>query len=63
MIQKLRENHRREQGAADSLDPHDRLLSYGDPPVVLLWQVLLTEQGNPAFWRFGLVGSTRLSGM
>ena len=49
MILKLREDFRREQGAAYSLKGfHDRLLSYGAPPVPLLRQVMLTEPGNSA---------------
>ena len=49
MILKLRENFQREQGADCSLKGfHDRLLSYGAPPVPLLRQVMLTEPGDSA---------------
>ena len=47
MILKLREDFRREQGASYSLKGfHDRLLSYGAPPVSLLRQVMLREPGE-----------------
>ena len=47
MILKLREDFRREQGASYSLKGfHDRLLSYGAPPVSLLRQVVLREPGE-----------------
>ncbi len=46
MILKLREDYRREQGAAYSLKEfHDRLLSYGAPPLPLLREVMLTRPG------------------
>ena len=49
MILKLREDFRREQGPAYSLKGfHDRLLSYGAPPVSLLRQMMLTEPGESA---------------
>ena len=49
MILKLREDFQREQGATYSLKGfHDRLLSYGAPPVSLLRQVMLTEPGESA---------------
>jgi len=49
MILKLREDFQREQGSAYSLKGfHDRLLSYGAPPVPLLRQVMLTEPGDSA---------------
>ena len=49
MILKLREDFRREQGSAFTLKGfHDRLLSYGAPPVPLLRQMMLTEPGDSA---------------
>ena len=49
MILKLREDLRKELGATYSLKGfHDRLLSYGAPPVPLLRQVMLTEPGDSA---------------
>lgn len=47
MILKLREDYRREQGAAYSLKVfHDQLLSYGAPPLPLLREVMLAQPGN-----------------
>ena len=47
MILKLREDYRNEQGAAFSLRGfHDRLLSYGAPPVPLLREVMLAHPGT-----------------
>ena len=47
MILKLREDYRREQGAAYSLKGfHDKLLSYGAPPLPLLRQVMLADPGD-----------------
>ena len=49
MILKLREDYRNDQGSDFSLKGfHDRLLSYGAPPVSLLRQVMLTEPGDSA---------------
>jgi uncharacterized protein (DUF885 family) len=46
MILKLRGDYRREQGAAYSLKGfHDRLLSYGAPPLPLIRQVMLAQPG------------------
>ena len=50
MILKLREDYRREQGAAYSLKSfHDKLLSYGAPPLPLLREVMLADPGDGAF--------------
>ncbi|MDE2939872.1 MAG: DUF885 domain-containing protein [Chloroflexota bacterium] len=47
MILKLREDYRREQGSAYSLKGfHDRLLSYGAPPLPLLREVILADPGD-----------------
>ena len=47
MILKLREDFQRQQGSAFTLKEfHDRLLSYGAPPVSLLRQVMLREPGD-----------------
>lgn len=47
MILKLREDFRREQGAAFSLKGfHDKLLSYGAPPLPLLREVMLAAPGD-----------------
>ena len=47
MILKLRDDFRREQGAAYSLKGfHDRLLSYGAPPLPLLREVMLADPGD-----------------
>ena len=47
MILKLRDDYRREQGAAYSLKGfHDRLLSYGAPPLPLLREVMLADPGG-----------------
>ncbi len=47
MILKLRDDYRREQGAAYSLKGfHDRLLSYGAPPLPLLREVMLADPGD-----------------
>ena len=50
MILKLREDYRRErqaQGAAYSLKEfHDRLLSYGAPPLPLLREAMLADAGD-----------------
>ncbi len=47
MILKLREDCRREQGAAFSLKGfHDQLLSYGAPPLPLLREAMLTNPGD-----------------
>jgi uncharacterized protein (DUF885 family) len=49
MILKLREDFQREQGAAYTLKGfHDRLLSYGAPPVPLLRQMMLRKPGDSA---------------
>ena len=49
MILKLREDYQREQGSAYSLKEfHDRLLSYGAPPVSLLRKMMLKEPGDSA---------------
>ncbi len=48
MILKLREDYRREQkGAYSRRAFHDRLLSYGAPPLPLLRQAMLQEDGAP----------------
>ena len=48
MILKLREDYRRERGGSFSMKEfHDRLLSYGSPPVPLLRQVMLQDRGRP----------------
>ena len=47
MILKLRDDYRREQGSAYSLKRfHDRLLSYGAPPLPLLREVMLADPGD-----------------
>jgi uncharacterized protein (DUF885 family) len=47
MILKLREDYRREQGPQYSLKQfHDRLLSYGAPPLPLLREEMLSEPGT-----------------
>ena len=47
MILKLREDYRREQGAAYSLKEfHDKLLSYGAPPLPLLREAMLADPGD-----------------
>ena len=47
MILKLREDYHREQGAAYSLKQfHDRLLSYGAPPLPLLRGEVLSDPGT-----------------
>lgn len=47
MILKLRGDYRREQGPAYSLKGfHDRLLSYGAPPLPLLRETMLNSPGN-----------------
>ncbi len=47
MILKLREDFRRELGASYSLKRfHDRLLSYGAPPIPFLRQVMLRDPGS-----------------
>ena len=49
MILKLRDDYRREQGAAYTLKGfHDRLLSYGAPPLPLLREVMLKNPGGGA---------------
>ena len=49
MILKLREDYRREQGAAYTLKGfHDKLLSYGAPPLPLLREVMLADPGDGA---------------
>ena len=49
MILKLREDYRREQGAAYSLKGfHDKLLSYGAPPLPLLREAMLANPGEGA---------------
>ncbi len=49
MILKLREDYRREQGSAYSLKGfHDKLLSYGAPPLPLLREVMLADPGDGA---------------
>ena len=46
MILKLRDDYRRQQGAAYSLKEfHDRLLSYGAPALPLVRQVMLSDAG------------------
>ncbi len=48
MILKLRDDYRREQGAAYSLKKfHDQLLSYGAPPLPLLRPALLKDGSGP----------------
>ena len=48
MILKLREDYRRERGSEYSLRGfHDRLLSFGAPPLPLLRQAMLEEPGAP----------------
>lgn len=48
MILKLRDDYRKEQGAAYSLKGfHDELLSYGAPPLPLLRDVMLKGGGSP----------------
>ena len=47
MILKLRDDYRREQGSGYSLKGfHDRLLSYGAPPLPLLREVMLADSGD-----------------
>ena len=47
MILKLRDDYRREQGSAYSLKGfHDKLLSYGAPPLPLLREVMLADPGD-----------------
>lgn len=47
MILKLRDDYRREQGAAYSLKGfHDRLLSYGAPALPLVREAMLSQPGN-----------------
>ena len=47
MILKLREDYRREQGSAFSLKGfHDKLLSYGAPPLPLVREVMLADPGD-----------------
>ena len=47
MILKLREDYRREQGVAYSLRGfHDKLLSYGAPPLPLLREAMLANPGD-----------------
>ena len=47
MILKLREDYRREKGSAYSLKGfHDKLLSYGAPPLPLLREVMLADPGE-----------------
>jgi len=47
MILKLRDDYRREKGAAYSLRGfHDELLSYGAPPLPLLREVMLADAGD-----------------
>ena len=47
MILKLRDDYRREQGAAYTLKGfHDKLLSYGAPPLPLLREVMLADPGD-----------------
>ena len=47
MILKLRDDYRREKGAAYSLRGfHDELLSYGAPPLPLLREVMLADPGD-----------------
>ena len=49
MILKLREDYRREQGRTYSLKGfHDKLLSYGAPPLPLLREVMLADPGDGA---------------
>jgi uncharacterized protein (DUF885 family) len=49
MILKLREDYQGEQGPAFSRKEfHDRLLSYGSPPVPLLREAMLKEPDKPA---------------
>ena len=49
MILKLRDDYRREQGAAYSLRGfHDKLLSYGAPPLPLLREAMLADPGDGA---------------
>ena len=47
MILKLREDYKREQNGSSLRDFHDRLLSFGAPPVPLLRRALLQEPGMP----------------
>ena len=48
MILKLRDDYRREQGAAYSLKNfHDQLLSYGAPPLPLIRPALLKDSSGP----------------
>ena len=48
MILKLREDYRRKQGSGYSLkDFHDRLLSFGGPPLPLVREAMLGESGEP----------------
>ena len=47
MILKLRDDYRREQGSGYSLKGfHDKLLSYGAPPLPLLREVMLADPGE-----------------
>ena len=47
MILKLRDDYRREQGSAYTLKGfHDKLLSYGAPPLPLLREVMLADPGD-----------------
>ena len=48
MILKLREDYRRQQGSRYSQkDFHDRLLSFGSPPLPLAREAMLEEAGSP----------------
>ena len=48
MILKIRDDYRREQNGGYSLKSfHDRLLSYGAPPLPLLRPVMLKQEGTP----------------
>jgi len=48
MILKLREDYRRKQGGSYTLrDFHDRLLSFGGPPLPLVREAMLGESGEP----------------
>ena len=46
MLLKLREDYKRERGSNFSLKEfHDRVLSYGAPPIPLLREMILKEPG------------------
>jgi uncharacterized protein (DUF885 family) len=47
MILKLREDYRKQEGAAFSLQRfHDEMLRHGQPPIPLLREIMLREQAQ-----------------